>query len=260
MYMRLGFSLAIHTEPDVLLVDEVLAVGDASFVAKCKERLAELRKAKTTLLLVTHDLDAVERWCDEVIWLNRGVVMDRGEPRRVIDKYRTYIEHEAEEDLKAEAIKAEPAPQVNQDNPVASERWGSREVEVTGVRLLDSSGAEKLLYHPDDAVKIEISYTCNETVSDLVFGVAFHRADGLLMHGSNTDIERVVVSPKSRGKVVYSASRIGFYEGQYMVDVAAHRQDGYPFDYRRSIQRFTVRSPYPQVGVCVPEHSWSFEG
>lgn len=261
MYMRLGFSLAIHTEPDVLLVDEVLAVGDASFVAKCKERLAELRKAQTTLLLVTHDLDAVERWCDEVIWLNKGVVMDRGEPRRVIDKYRTYIEHEAEEELKADAalVKSEPVPTTNIDNPVASERWGSREVEITAVRLLDPAGVEKLLFHPEDGLKIEISYKSNEAVSDLVFGVAFHRADGLLMHGSNTEIERIPVKPLKAGRVIYNVSRLGFYEGQYVIDVAAHRQDGYPFDYRRCIQRFTVRSPFAQVGVCVPQHSWSFD-
>jgi lipopolysaccharide transport system ATP-binding protein len=81
MFMRLGFSLAVHTDPRILLVDEVLAVGDAAFVAKCKEKLASLKRMGTTLLLVSHDLDAVERWCDEVLWLEGGVVRDRGEPR-----------------------------------------------------------------------------------------------------------------------------------------------------------------------------------
>ena len=143
----------------MLLVDEVLAVGDASFVAKCKDRLSELRKAKTTLLLVTHDLDAVERWCDEVVWLNKGVVMDRGEPRRVIDKYRTYIENETEAELQSAAVTAlSEQVELKDVEAPASERWGSREVEILEVALKDSSGDSRLLFHPDDSVNIEISY------------------------------------------------------------------------------------------------------
>src|SRR5690606_32835690 len=113
MYMRLGFSLAIHTDPDILLVDEVLAVGDAAFVAKCKERIAELRRAGKTLLLVTHDLDAVERWCDEVLWLHGGEVKDRGDPRRVIDHYRQFIEKGEELELLEENRQAASAMQTS---------------------------------------------------------------------------------------------------------------------------------------------------
>ena len=76
------------------------------------------------------------------------------------------------------------------------------------------------------------------------------------MHGSNTEIERIPVSPQSQGKVTYRISRLGFLDGIFTVDIAAHRTDGYPFDYRRNIARFTVRSPHAQVGVCVPSHQW----
>ncbi len=264
MYMRLGFSLAIHTEPNVLLVDEVLAVGDASFVAKCRDKLAELRRSNTTLLLVTHDLDAVERWCDEVVWLNKGVVMDRGEPRRVIDKYLTFIEHEAEEELLSASQESEMgegnSAKVDAESSSTSlspERWGSREIEITQVKIVDPAGGSKLLFHPDDPFHIEISYKKHESVPNVVFGVAFHRADGLQMHGSNTDIERISVEPAAEGRLVYKVDRIGFAEGQYSLDVAAHRQDGYPYDYRRNIQIFGVRSPFSQVGVCVPAHTWA---
>ncbi|MGI6680850.1 MAG: ABC transporter ATP-binding protein [Bdellovibrionota bacterium] len=91
MFMRLGFSLAIHTSPDVLIVDEVLAVGDASFNAKCKDRLFEIKKKGTTLLLVSHDLSSIKDWCEEALWIEKGVVKARGIPEKVINKYLSYV-------------------------------------------------------------------------------------------------------------------------------------------------------------------------
>jgi ABC-type glutathione transport system ATPase component len=162
----------VHTDPDVLLIDEVLAVGDAAFIRKSKERVSELRNSGKTLLLVSHDLEAVERWCDEVIWLHHGEVRDRGEPRRVIDHYREFLEHGEEQELLAQA-KAEPtddrervggppqpelksATQEAVTDADSAQRWGSREVEITSVRLLNASGEEHLLFHSVDPVEVEI--------------------------------------------------------------------------------------------------------
>src|SRR5262249_48864218 len=92
MYMRLGFSVAIHVDPDVLLVDEVLAVGDEGFTHKCLDKFAELRRRGRTILLVTHSLNLVERFCDEALWLDHGRVRAQGDPRRVVDAYLTSVE------------------------------------------------------------------------------------------------------------------------------------------------------------------------
>src|SRR5579864_3811773 len=100
MYMRLGFAVAIHVDPDVLLVDEVLAVGDEGFTHKCLDKFAELRRRGRTILLVTHALSLVERFCDEALWLDSGRVRAHGDPRRVIDAYLTKVE-EGEEALLA---------------------------------------------------------------------------------------------------------------------------------------------------------------
>ncbi len=272
MYMRLGFSVAVHTNPDVLLVDEVLAVGDATFTVKCHEKINELKRNGKTLLFVSHDLAAVERWCDEVIWLNQGEVKDRGEPRRVIDHYREFIEQAEEKDLEkknqheeltvslpAESEFAEP---VN-DNFV-SKRWGSKEIEIRNAVLAAEDGRAHLVFHPDDSMTLKIDYAVNDLSiladnSDIVFGIGIHRSDGVVIYGSNTDIEGIECHPLSEnGVITYRISRLGLLDGQYRLDLAVHRKDGYPFDYHQGIMTFSVRSSKGQIGVVSPESSWEF--
>ena len=264
MFMRLGFSLAVHTDPDVLIIDEVLAVGDAAFVAKCKDKISELRRAGKTLILVSHDLDAVERWCDEAVWLHAGEVRDRGEPRRVIDHYRSFIERGEEAELqRSQPAAPEPAPIAAPHAeiptpPADAARWGSREIEITGVRLVDGAGESRLLFHTPDPVRLEIDYRVREAVGDVVFGIGIHRLDGVAAFGTNTDIERVALPPLGgAGTVVCEFERLGLLAGTYRLDAAAHRTDGYPFDYHQGALRFSVRSTHNQVGVYEPAHRWT---
>lgn len=284
MFMRLGFSVAVHTDPDVLLIDEVLAVGDATFAVKCRDKLSELKKNGKTFLLVSHDLSSVERWCDEAVWLHEGQVKDRGDPRRVIDHYREFIEHGEELELERLAAEEEQRIEVEGANrnsasleaangeastaaePAREERkrWGSKEIEIVNIRILNEKGEEHLLYHPDEALRIELEYVVNDPehvqAKDIVFGIGIHRLDGLVVHGSNTDIERVQFPQLGNsGKVSYEVPRIGLLDGQYRLDIAVHRLDGYPFDYHQGALRFSVRNPLPQIGVYVPPHSWSIQ-
>jgi ABC-type polysaccharide/polyol phosphate transport system ATPase subunit len=263
MFMRLGFSIAIHTDPDILLVDEVLAVGDAGFVAKCKDRIAELRRAGKTLILVTHDLDAVERWCDEAIWLHKGEVKDRGNPRRVIDAYRHHIEVQEEGTLLEEdgvqgqgASTVEPVSEGRQPS-----RWGSREVEITHVSLIGADGGEKRVLHPEDGARVRMSYTVHGVHEDLVFGVGITRVDGLSVFGTNTDIDRVKLpAVGSTGIVECEIPRIGLVEGSYTFDVAVHRTDGYPYDYHKNAVHFSIRSDKREVGVSSLSRAWVVDG
>ncbi|NMC64043.1 MAG: ABC transporter ATP-binding protein [SAR324 cluster bacterium] len=257
MFMRLGFSLAVHTDPDILLVDEVLAVGDAAFVGKCKEKIAQLKKEGKTLLLVTHDLDAVRMWCDEALWLHEGEVKDRGEPKRVIDHYREFIER-GEEILLRESQSERDG---NQSDLSIKEclRWGSREIEILSARIVDKNGEPRLMFHPDDDLKIEIDYQMHQRVDDVVFGIGIVRSDGLVIHGSNTNIEGLKIPLlNSEGTVSYDIKRLGLLDGNYSLDVAVHSKDEYPYDYHKSILTFAVRWPQKQVGVIVPEHCWKF--
>ena len=262
MFMRLGFSIAIHTDPDILLVDEVLAVGDAGFVAKCKDRIAELRRAGKTLILVTHDLDAVERWCDEAIWLHQGEVKDRGNPRRVIDAYRHFIEKQEEVVLLEEDAALGDASTVE---TVAESRqparWGSREVEITHVSLIGGDGSEKRVLHPEDGASVRIAYKVNALHDEVVFGVGITRVDGLSVFGTNTDIDRITLPSLSQSGVVEcEIPRIGLVEGSYTFDVAVHRTDGYPYDYHKEAVHFSIRSDRREVGVSSITRAWVVDG
>lgn len=95
MYMRLGFSVAIHTDPDILLIDEILSVGDEGFRRKCLDRIQDLQRKGKTLVLVSHDLPSVARWCDEAVWLEGGVIREQGDPQKVIEAYERVMAREA---------------------------------------------------------------------------------------------------------------------------------------------------------------------
>jgi ABC-type polysaccharide/polyol phosphate transport system ATPase subunit len=257
MFMRLGFSVAVHTDPDILLVDEVLAVGDAGFVAKCKDRISELRKQGKTLILVTHDLDSVERWCDEAIWLHQGEVMDRGFPRRVIDAYRQFIERGEEQEILSAEHKHDEVAAGAHEPSVEPARWGSREIEITGVHVLGTDGAEKRVFHPNDGLKIRVDYKINSPEQDVVFGIGINRGDGLTVLGTNTAIDRVAMPGlQPSGSVECELEKLGILDGSYSIDAAVHRADGYPFDYHQAVLHFSVRSENRVVGVITPERTW----
>src|ERR1700752_4937801 len=121
IYMRLGFAVAIHVDPDILLVDEVLAVGDEGFTHKCLDKFSEFRRRGKTILLVTHSLGLVERFCDEAVWLDSGRGREKGDPRRVIDAYLTAVEEGEEQLLASTTAKAqEAATTVSPDEPASA--------------------------------------------------------------------------------------------------------------------------------------------
>ncbi len=277
MYMRLGFSVAIHTDPDVLLVDEVLAVGDAAFVNRCKDTISDFRRQGKTLIFVTHDLSSIIRWCDDALWLNKGVVRKRGNPQWVIDSYLGAVAEGEEKHLQednerlAEAVGPSDAGDFKDVGAVESveqdtNRWGSREVEITDVKMLDAQGASRWVWNSEDAVIIELDYFIKERVSELVFGVGILGSDGQVLHGTNTDIERKIIelpanqdngiSKTYKGVVRYNIKRLGLVDGTYYLDVAAHRRDGSPFDYHHRMYKFSVRCDKAHHGVWFPDHTW----
>jgi ABC-type polysaccharide/polyol phosphate transport system ATPase subunit len=270
MYMRLGFAVAIHVDPDVLLIDEVLAVGDEGFTRKCLDKIGEFRRRGKTILLVTHSLGLAERMCDEVMWLRHGRLADRGDPRRVTDAYLTYVAG-GEEALLARPAAAGPAPEAApleatpHDDAVRHGyrpgRWGSREVEITGVRLLDDRGKERHVYTPGETLTIALAVRAAKPVTDFVFGVGLFTADGASVYGTNTHIEDFVPQQAvGEGEVRLALSDLRLVEGTYLLDVAAHRRDGTPYDYHRGRTSFRMKSRVKDVGIYRPQHRWDFAG
>jgi ABC-type polysaccharide/polyol phosphate transport system ATPase subunit len=268
MYVRLGFAVAIHVDPDVLLIDEVLAVGDEAFTRKCLDKIGEFRRRGKTILLVTHSLGLAERMCDDVLWLRHGAMADRGDPKRVVDAYLTYVAGGEEallsrEHGRATAEAVPPPAEAPGAAPPAhgyrEGRWGSREVEISGVRLLDDRGRPRHVYTPGESLTVRLSVRSLESVDDFVFGVGLFTADGLSVYGTNTHIEDFVGEElEGDSEVSLVLDDLRLVEGTYLLDVAVHKRDGTPYDYHRGLYSFRIKSRIKDVGVYRPAHRWEF--
>ena len=275
MYMRLGFAVAIHVDPDVLLVDEVLAVGDEGFTHKCLDKFGEFKRRGKTILLVTHSLGLVERFCDEAVWLDSGIKKAEGDPQRVIGSYVTDVARQEERFLKAADEKAgreadaagRPQPsgpavtiaEMTDMNEAGEGRWGSGAVEITSVAFQDAAGQATQVFHTGETMRVVLGVRAVTPVRDFVFGIGLFTPDGLLVYGTNTDIEEME-SERLEGavQVTLDVESLDLVEGTYKLDVAVHKRDGAPYDYHRLLHTFRVKSRIKDGGIYRPKHQWSF--
>ena len=231
MYMRLAFAVAINVNADILLIDEILAVGDASFQAKCFNKMREIKASGTTIVLVSHSMGQVEQLCDRAIWIHQGIIREEGNPKDVTLEYLQYMSRErlrragAAEIGQAETEngneepgeKAELKPEeedknsqtVHEENPgketeVSLEekpeteklpaeklRYGDGRAEITEVKLLNADGIECKILDTEDACRIVVNYNVKQSVPDVQFGIGIFRIDGMSCYGTNTGIDHV---------------------------------------------------------------------
>lgn len=254
MYVRLGFSVAIHTDPDVLLIDEVLAVGDAAFSHRCLRRIEELLGTGRTVVMVSHSLELIESLSDTVLWLDHGRVAGAGAPRQVVDAYRQAV---AEEEGRAHR-EAKDHTGGKED---AGRRWGSGDARIEAVRLLDAGGEERYHFASGEALSIEFEAEARESLDDFVFGVALATPRGVECWGTNTQLEGYEPETLTgRSKVTIECPELRLAAGEYLLDLAIHAKDGTPYDYRKGVAAFTVTSETRGVGVYEPVHGWQFHG
>jgi ABC-2 type transport system ATP-binding protein/lipopolysaccharide transport system ATP-binding protein len=257
MYMRLGFSVAINVNPDVLLIDEVLAVGDAAFVPKCLDRIDDFRRRKKTILFVSHDLATVEKICDKVAWMKGGKIQMLGEPKRVVDAYLQDIAAMQEEDYQKRKTDVDLEQKWEEER--REKRWGKREVEIRRVTLKNLRGEEKHVFTPEEGLVVEIDAAATEPVKDFVFGIGIFNSQGISCYGTNTnleDYEPVVL--QGEGKAACRIEKLNLINGTYYLDVAVHKRDGYPYDYHRNLYSFLVSSTLKDVGIARLPHKWTF--
>jgi ABC-type polysaccharide/polyol phosphate transport system ATPase subunit len=257
MYMRLGFSVAINVNPEILLIDEVLAVGDASFIPKCLDRIEDFRRREKTILFVSHDLGTVEKICDRVVWLKNGRLQAVGEPKRIVDAYLQDIaekqEKTFEKDSKAKTD-FESYVEGRREN-----RWGKREIEIRNVKLRNLQGQEKHVFTPEEGLLIEMDVYSETRRKDFVFGIGIFNSAGISCYGTNTQIEDFEPQGiQGEGRVVFRIDRLNLINGTYYLDVAVHKADGYPYDYHRNIYSFLVSSTLTDVGIARLPHEWTF--
>jgi ABC-type polysaccharide/polyol phosphate transport system ATPase subunit len=297
MYMRLGFSVAIHVDPDVLLVDEVLAVGDEAFTHKCLDKFAEFRRRGKTVLIVTHSLDLVTRFCDKALWLDGGVIREKGDPQRVIDAYLLDVAQTEEQTLQStdrqSAARVEAGVEMLAEAPPTEERhgepavedaggvtesdesvepadmfqavegrWGSREAEIVEVGLLRADGHPTQVFASGDALEIRLRVRAEHALDDVVFGVGIFDADGVCCYGTNTQIDGADEGTlEGEGEVSFFIEHLDLVASTYKLDVAVHRVNGgAPYDYHRQLHTIRVTSRLKDVGIYRPPHRWAFSG
>ena len=250
MYMRLGFSVAIHVRPDILIVDEILAVGDQTFQAKCMDRIMEMKRAGVTILFISHDLSTIGNLCSDVIWLDRGRVRQVGPAEQVLAQYRDHLFQRVGE-------------QLNLENDAGGfRRWGSRQIEITGVRLLDDDGRETTIFHTGDSLRVEIAYTAHEPVTEPEFGLALYRHDGLHIAGPNTRVgglEMGVV--EGSGVVCYAIEQLPFLPGRYQLSAAIHdsaRPHAYDFHEEAYAFRIVEGGTREKEGLLALAAAWEW--
>lgn len=263
MQVRLAFSTAIQTDPEVLLMDEVLAVGDMEFQQKCLDVLNQYRKEGVTIVFVSHDLGAVRRFCDKTLLLHKGVQVALGDTGDVIDKYVYGGSTEESE----EAVEASQVPLAETETELPEEgehneanRWGNRKVEITSVEFYDKFGNKNTRFNSFDPMKIRIYYKANQKIADPVFGIALYSEKGDHLFGTNTELKNLIIDHiEGSGHLDLQIERIPMLNGRFLLTVAVHTRDQKPYDWLDKQYSFDVIPVSRNAGVFEVDCSWKYE-
>ena len=239
MYVRLGFSVAVEVDPDILIVDEVLAVGDISFQLKCLDRIRDFQKRGKTILFVSHALQTVEEFCHEAFLIHHGQLVDRGDPGDVILKFiRSYM---------------------GKNNGLFTQEFGTRAVEFGNVRLLDAAGRDAITFETGGALTVEIPYVAHRRVEKPVFGFSLKTGNGMYIFGSNTQIRKHDIPfIEGPGTVKLELGPLRLMHGNFFLSLAIHSWDhAEQFHRREDWWPFAVRNPTGALGLFELDSRWS---
>lgn len=245
MYLRLGFSIAAHLDPDILLLDEVLAVGDAVFQTKCIERIKQLRDAGTTIVFVSHNLSAVQSLCDRVFLLRRGEIVRHGLPRDVIAEYEHMLTNT-------------PAPGPEK----GSELNSTPPAQITSVNLFNSAGRKTTMFATGDEVRVEVEFVVHETVEDVSIEVYFYSIFHNLHSHFSTESDEVKLDlQKGRGTVEFFCPELPFEPASFYVEASIrHCQSDFTehLDYIKATSIHVTKGK-PVNGIFHSFHTWSLK-
>lgn len=284
MYMRLAFSVAINVDADILLVDEILAVGDANFQKKCYSRMKELKAAGVTIILVTHSSDTIENFCNKAIWINDGEIVANGSAREVVSQYQQFMDDQhmqqlLKEEARQKALEREKRTKEEKEYavdtsgiPTAQEieralaeakidntqnHFGLEFVQIEDVRLKNGKGEETKIFKNGEGFEIEIYYKVNRPLEQYVFGMGFYTLDDIWIYGNNTQIDRIRVEhSKMNGVVRYKVASLPLLEGTYRLNVSIVTEEGVPMDFYHCYCEIKVVSQDRSSGICSIEHEW----
>lgn len=220
MYVRLGFAVSMEVDPDILLLDEVLAVGDVAFQRKCLNRLDAFRKSDKTLLIVSHDLETVKKMSSRILFLDAGRVQGLGDPEAMVERFESHALAGSADGLGRE--------------------WGTGEVRIESVELLNAQGEAATTYAWGDPLIANIHYRASEHIADPVFGFAIADAQGRLLYGNNSQIEGVTMQHvEGEGVVTLRIEQLMMGRGTYLLSFSVHSSD-HKINYHRLDHAFPI--------------------
>lgn len=262
MYMRLAFSVAINVDADILLIDEILAVGDTNFQTKCFNRLRELKASGMTIIIVTHDLSTIEKFCDKAIWLNNGSIVCEGRSDEVVDAYFSFMNSKKiqTENKPIPEKNEKPAETKQTENSggidYSANRFGLRYAEIRKARMLNSENKDIRIFRTGEKLTIEIDYHISRP-DEYVFGFGFYTLEGKCLYGNNTQLDRMKISPeKADGRISVDIDNLPLLAGKYILNVAIVDADGTPMDFYRNYCEFEVVSDDRSTGYFSINHNW----
>jgi len=254
MYMRLAFAVAVNVDPDIILVDEVLSVGDESFQRKCKNKFYDFKNKGKSIVFVSHDLNTVENLCDKVIYLDDGEIKDFGEPIDVISTYLADINR----------VEARRAEEEKSKDDGRRNRWGSGEIEIKDVKIVNSKGEEENIFSINHKMIVSIDYEAKHKINRPVFGISINRkTDGILVTGPNTRFDDFVIgSVEGKGNIKFIIDRIILLPGDYLLTVAVYDYLMInPFDHLNEMFEFKVIAgkEKEKYGLIKIPHKWEIK-
>lgn len=245
MYVRLGFSIATTLNPDILLIDEVLAVGDEHFQNKCIDRISSMKKNGTTILLVTHSMGLVKNMCGRALWVKNGTIETDDEPVKTVESYLAYIKT------------LEPSPLLSNPRYI---RTGSRQAVIEKVSFLNAENKATGLFRTGDSLKVHIEYYAKEKLVKPTFGMSVFTGFGDLVYGFASKGDGT--SPdciKGKGIVKISFEDIPLLKGEYLVSIGILDEDSVKaYDFHEKLYSIKVEQGNTDEGLVFMKHSYEF--
>ncbi len=239
MYVRLGFSVAVEVSPDILIIDEVLAVGDETFRKKCMNKFKEFQAAKKTLLIVSHDLDTMKAVCDRIMVLDKGQVMALSDSQSAVDKYIEFELDKHKEDL-------------------LEKNYGNKLIEFVDIKLLGGKGSYENSFETRGKMTVEMHFYAKSKVEKPVFGFSILDSAGMIYFGSNTQIQNVNIPYVSgKGSIQLTFDPVYLPKGKFYLSVSSHSFD-HTVDYHRkdNFCHFWMENPRKEIGFTDIPHQW----
>ena len=267
MYARLAFSTAISTDPDIILIDEALAVGDELFQRKCYDKIDEFRGEGKTILFVSHGLEAVKHLCERSILLSHGRIESIGYSEKVFEDYRISIQKKEEADLHKlheKTINKLADDYESLGNTLEIEdkqpnRWGTREIEITNVQFYNDDGKNVHVFKTGEVMHVRMEYFAKKHIEKPVFGIAIYRNDGTHINGPNTKFpDNQIDYVDGRGEVEYII-KLPLLDGTYLLSAAVYDSEiTAAYDHHHQRFRFNVyNKDIKEEGLVYAPCTWT---